>query len=93
MAIITDIINCVLLFVAVTIFIWFEIDNLRIKRKITRLNQKVEHLLQLADIQFKPQKEELSDEFKLYLLQKQIDSLEFATLNRNCQDKDQINRP
>ena len=87
-----DIIIIILLIIAIVLFIWFEIDNLRIKRKITRLNQKVEHLSQLADIQFKPQKEELSDEFKLYLLQRQIDSLKSLILNRNCQDKDQTDK-
>ena len=79
------------------LFIWFEIDNLRIKRKITRINRKVEHLSQLADIQFNPSKEELSkeelsDELRLFHLQRQIDSLESLILNQNCQDKDQTDK-
>ena len=82
----------ILLIIAIVLFIWFEIDNLRIKRKITRLNRKVEHLSQLADIQFSPSKEELSDELRLFHLQRQIDSLESLILNQNCQDKDQTDK-
>ena len=66
----------VLLILVLLSIAWISIDNLRVKRKVTRLIGKVERLAGVAKIKFSLPKEELPDELIIMHLENQIDKLE-----------------
>lgn len=68
------------------IVIWINIDDFKIKRRITRLTDKVERLCKIVNIKCKLPEEELPPEIKINYLENQIDSLESAILNQNHQE-------
>ncbi|MEE1219537.1 MAG: hypothetical protein U0L20_06410 [Ruminococcus sp.] len=66
--------------------LWINIDNFRIKRKITQLYSKVERLSEIANIECNLPKDELPDEVKINYLENHLDSLESVILNQNGQE-------
>ena len=74
------------------IAIWINVDNFRIKIKVTQLTDKVERLSKSVHIKSNLPKDELPDEVKINYLKNQLDSLELLILNRSCQDKDRENK-
>lgn len=75
----------VVAFLLISIFI--TIDNFRVKRKITRLNGRVERLSENLNVKCNMPQDELSDEFKLVYLENQIEDLETSFQNHNCQEE------
>ena len=77
----------IILIIFLLIALWINIDNFRIKRKITQLNSKVKRLSEIANIKCTLLKDELPDEVKINYLENHLDSLESVILNQNDQDK------
>ena len=78
MSFITNFLIVLILLIA----LWINIDNFRIKRKITQLNSKVERLSEIAKIECNLPKDELSDEIKIKNLENQLENLESVILNQ-----------
>lgn len=71
----------------ILISFWVIFDNFRVKRKITRLNGRVERLSENLNVKCNIPKDGLPDELILNCLENQIDGLESAFLDQKCQDK------
>ena len=83
----------ILLVIVFLCVFWINFDNFRIKRKVTRLSDKVERLTEIAKIKCNLPDKELPNELKIIYLENQINKLESLILNRNYQDKEQKNTP